>query len=442
MAYDVFLSYSSKDKATADAVCHALEAVRIRVWMAPRDIAPGDDWAHAIVQAINNARMMVLVFSGHANQSPQIAREIGRAVDKGLTILPVRIENVAPRGALEYYLSAQHWLDAFPEPSEAHFERLAKSVRRILESGFPGPQSAQPSAAKPPDAAKALCANILGAGKPGLQRFTRPKGKARLVAFVTGAVVVALASAAFLARKPIREPELVEIPAGSFMMGMDANNPGRLEKIPDALDVGKYPVTFAEWDACASTGACRGYRPDDNGWGRGNRPVVNVSWYDAQNYVEWLSLRTGESYRLPTDVEREYFTRAGSTTAYWWGNTIDSRQANFSSKDYAKTDAPDRTMPVDSYAPNPWGLFQVHGNIWEWIEDCRSMEEQICTMRALRGGGWDMDGDKLKSSNGGQNTPTLRSSTVGFRVVRAHIRRDTIGARLVHWLGADGGKTR
>ena len=136
MAHDVFLSYSSKDKAAADAVCHALEAARIRVWMAPRDILPGAGWAQSIIAAINGARVMVLVFSGNANGSPQIEREVERAVAKGVAIVPVRIEDVAPSEALEYFISAPHWLDAFTEPLEEHFEKLTEAVKRLLTSDF------------------------------------------------------------------------------------------------------------------------------------------------------------------------------------------------------------------------------------------------------------------------------------------------------------------
>jgi len=213
-------------------------------------------------------------------------------------------------------------------------------------------------------------------------------------------------------------PEMVELPPGSFTMGENEKSPGHLERISWVIAVGKYPVTFAEWDACVANRGCKGYHPNDNGWGRGNRPVVNVSWDDAKSYVAWLSKTTGESYRLPTDVEREYFTRAGTTTKYWWGNDINAHQANFSSKQYAKVDAPTKTMPVDAFEPNPWKLYQVHGNIWEWTEDCRMWAGTHCEKRVLRGGGWDMDADILQSSNSGQNVPEVRSWTVGFRVVK------------------------
>ena len=137
MAHDVFISYSHKDKPTADAVCARLEARGIRCWVAPRDIAPGGDWSESIIDAINGANVMVLVFSGHANGSVQIKREVERAVAKAIPIIPLRIEDVPPTKSLEYFLSTPHWLDALTPPLERQLDYLADVVRRILD-GAPG----------------------------------------------------------------------------------------------------------------------------------------------------------------------------------------------------------------------------------------------------------------------------------------------------------------
>jgi hypothetical protein len=133
MAHDVFISYSSKDKPAADATCAKLEARQIRCWMAPRDITPGDDWSSSIVDAINGARAMVLVFSANANSSQQIKREVERAVHKGIPIIPLRIENVVPEKSLEYFISTPHWLDAYTEPLDHHLNYLADVLRHILD---------------------------------------------------------------------------------------------------------------------------------------------------------------------------------------------------------------------------------------------------------------------------------------------------------------------
>jgi len=138
MPFDVFISYSVHDKLTAQAVCATLEANGIRCWIAPRDIMPGSEYGDAIVEAINQSRALVLVFSSNANQSPQIRREVERAVSKGLPIVPLRIENIAPTQSLEYFIGAVHWLDALTPPLEHHLQRLAEAVKALLRIDSPG----------------------------------------------------------------------------------------------------------------------------------------------------------------------------------------------------------------------------------------------------------------------------------------------------------------
>lgn len=132
MPHDVFISYSEKDKPTADAACFALESKQVRCWIAPRDILAGVNWGEAIVDAIAQAKVMVLVFSSHANRSPQVMREVERAVNKGIPILPFRIEDVPLSKAFEYYISTRHWLDALTPPLEQHLRKLATTVQRLL----------------------------------------------------------------------------------------------------------------------------------------------------------------------------------------------------------------------------------------------------------------------------------------------------------------------
>ena len=149
MAHDVFVSYSSRDKLTADAVVAKLEAARLRCWIAPRDILPGMEWGKGIIDGINRSRVMVLVFSANANASPQIRREVERAVNKGLPIIPFRIEDILPSRSLEYFLSSPHWLDALTPPVEAHIQRLADAVTTLLSRlNGTATQTAPPSAAR------------------------------------------------------------------------------------------------------------------------------------------------------------------------------------------------------------------------------------------------------------------------------------------------------
>jgi TIR domain len=133
MGYDVFISHSSQDKPVADAVCATLEANRIRCWIAPRDIMPGREWSEAILDGIHACRVMVIIFSSHANASQQVKREVERAVNKGVAIVPFRIEEVYPSGTMEYFMSATHWLDALTAPMERHLEKLAHTVNALLD---------------------------------------------------------------------------------------------------------------------------------------------------------------------------------------------------------------------------------------------------------------------------------------------------------------------
>jgi hypothetical protein len=134
MAHDVFISYSSKDKPVADAACATLESNGVRCWIAPRDVAPGVAYAESLVNGLSNSRLMVLVFSANSNRSPQVLREVERAVSKGLPILPLRIEDAPMSQAMEYYISSQHWLDALSPPLERHLSRLCESVKALLSS--------------------------------------------------------------------------------------------------------------------------------------------------------------------------------------------------------------------------------------------------------------------------------------------------------------------
>ena len=133
MPHDVFISYSSKDKTVADALCATLEAKRIRCWIAPRDVLAGVPYAEALIDGLNGACVFVLVFSSEANMSPSVAREVERACSKGLVNVPVRIEDVPMSKQMEFYLSSQHWLDALTPPVEQHLENLAGTVSLLLE---------------------------------------------------------------------------------------------------------------------------------------------------------------------------------------------------------------------------------------------------------------------------------------------------------------------
>ena len=235
-------------------------------------------------------------------------------------------------------------------------------------------------------------------------------------------------------------PELVIVPAGSFMMGAPATEEGSSEserpvhqvQIPGPFAVGIYEVTFAEWDACVAAGGCGGIQLDDRAWGRDRRPAVGVRWEQAQSYVEWLSGRTGEHYRLLSEAEWEYVARAGSTTAYSWGDGIGCRQASFGRDTYSgyRCGAFWGTVPVGSFAANQFGLHDVHGNVWELVQDCwnenyegapgdgSAWESGDCAYRVMRGGAWSNNSKYLRSATRIAYSPDFQYDYYGFRVHR------------------------
>jgi formylglycine-generating enzyme required for sulfatase activity len=231
-------------------------------------------------------------------------------------------------------------------------------------------------------------------------------------------------------------PEMVVVPAGRFVMGLSSNEMERLKSeegpshevtIDAQFAVGRYSVTFAEWDACADDHGCGGYHPKDEGWDRGDHPVINVSWEDAKSYVKWLSRKTGKTYRLPSEAEREYFARAGTTTPYWWGKAISPNQAKYGGS-LLEAAFVGRTVPVKSFRPNPWGLYQVHGNVWEWTADCWNENYDgaptdgsawisgDCAQHVVRGGAFHVLANSIRVSV--RDAKSSRSNDTGFRVVR------------------------
>jgi formylglycine-generating enzyme required for sulfatase activity len=238
-------------------------------------------------------------------------------------------------------------------------------------------------------------------------------------------------------------PEMVRIQAGSFLMGsvkkldLDAENyefPRHNVTIGRVFEIGKYEVTFEEYDTFAlATGI---EPPDDEGWGRGRRPVINVSWDDARAYAGWLSEQTGMWFRLPTESEWEYAARAGSETRYLWGDEIGHENANYGKNKCCGGLAQGRdewrfTAPIGQFDANPFGLFDMHGNVWEWVEDCytenynkatkdgSALAFKKCPVRVLRGGAWVNVPRSLRSATRSKGKPYLRNYVVGFRLARS-----------------------
>jgi serine/threonine-protein kinase len=235
-------------------------------------------------------------------------------------------------------------------------------------------------------------------------------------------------------------PSMVLVPAGNFVQGSPADEPEsqgnerpqRTVHVPSFL-LGQTEVTLDEWDACVADGGCS-YNASDFGWGRGDRPVADVTWDDVQEYVVWLSAETGYQYRLPSESEWEYAARAGTTGRFNTGDCINTEQANFHGPDPAEGCpsgiARHQTLPVASFEPNAFGLYDTHGNVGEWVQDCWNESylgaptdgsvwaEGDCDYAVLRGGGYNFVGFGVRSASRSWWTRDFRLQGMGFRVAR------------------------
>jgi formylglycine-generating enzyme required for sulfatase activity len=578
MSAPVFITHSSRDYKQSRAVVDVLEKNGIGCWISERDIGAGDNYGDAIVDAIENAKAMVLVFSANANSSDEIKKEIALASQRKLTVVPIRIEDATPSKAFRYELITRNWIDAFADWNQA-METLTRRVSAIVGADVNLPEplpKPKPKPAIPPAWIAAAVAGIaiIGTGvayglwprpqppaivvhnddtthqkpapapqpqaatakpaadnapvvaqgdetapvvkpvpapqpqtaptKPAADRapvvaqggeaapavnlapmntvpavkLTPPASPSASKKTVVAALIPimpvekitppkpapAKPNAPAIAVKPppynvatpggqvFQEckncPQMVVVPRGAATLGTPAGEPGRQSNevaphgvtIAAPFAVGRYDVTFDEWDACLADGGCNGYRPDDNGFGRGKRPVIFVSWNDANAYVKWLKSKTGAPYRLLSEAEWEYAARGCTTaecpnTPFWFGD-ISPELANYDSRySYEGSTKADRaleTVPVDQGKPNPFGLYNMLGNVQQWLEDCWNAELDSppsdgspvltgdCSARVIRGGSYSDKPDILRAGARGWDAADDRESpNVGFRVGRS-----------------------
>jgi formylglycine-generating enzyme required for sulfatase activity len=223
--------------------------------------------------------------------------------------------------------------------------------------------------------------------------------------------------------------EMVVVPPGEFEMGshdLPFESPPHRVTIARPFAIARRETTFSEWDACVAAGACKD-KPDDHGWGRGNQPLIDVSWEDAKAFVGWLTQKTGRNYRLPTEAEWEYSARAGTTSKFWWGNDVGKSNANCDGCGDTQQRKP---VPAGSFRPNGFGLYDTSGNAYEWVEDCwndtyanapqdgSAWKTGQCLQRVLRGGSFANKVDAATSAARFRYDVDVRYYTNGFRVVR------------------------
>jgi formylglycine-generating enzyme required for sulfatase activity len=521
MTAPVFVSHSSRDLKPVRALVDALEAHGIACWISERDIAAGDNYGDSIVDAIEKASAMVLVFSSAANDSDEIKKEVALASQRRITLVPVRIEDATPSKAFRYELATRNWIDVFPD-WDAGVAKLSERLAAILalppsERATPAPTPA-PAPPRSNAAAYGLGAVVALAVVAGVAWFaTRPSPIAPIaaptaspppsvaqispspqplatptatslaiatpspapsaVAAPTPAPVetptpvpipapVPAAKPAAAAVVPVGPPpalaagdpggevfkecdecpEMVVVPAGKAMLGSPSGEPGRRPdemtphqvEIAAPLAVGRYAVTFKEWDACFAEGGCGHRSLGDLDFGRDRRPVLFATWNEAQLYVEWLKRKTGQPYRLLSEAEWEYAARGCTSLkcpyAPFWFGAITPEIAVYNWRDSyqgsPKSSAPLKTAPVDSGLPNPFGLYNILGNVRQWTLDCWSAAPASaasngapvvsgdCSARATRGGSWADKPVELRAAARSWETVDEGSEKIGFRVAR------------------------
>ena len=370
-----------------------------------------------------------------ARQADAAARAVARraaaraAADRAAAAKATRARIATDKLAAEQMARAAEAEAAAREAAAREMAALERAAREAAEREAAAREAAAKEAAR--EAAAREAAKQAAVKEAAAREITIRRAAARLSSSADILGSRAQPSFGLVFRDCADCPELVWLPQGEFLMGEPAANGRRhAVRIGYPLAVGKFEVTFSEWDACVTGGGCR-RRPEDSGWGRGRQPVVNVSWEDAQQYVAWLSRKTRKSYRLLSEAEWEYAARAGSHVRYWWGNDAGQGDANCSGCG-SKWDGR-RAAPVGSFAPNPFGLHDMHGNVGEWVEDCYhdryddapgdgSARTHACTMkgeiRMLRGGAWRDPSNATRSAARASASARYYDNRIGFRIAR------------------------
>jgi formylglycine-generating enzyme required for sulfatase activity len=431
MAHDIFISHSAKDKTIADAVCSTLEGRGIRCWIAPRDILPGQDWDTAIISAIKSSKVMVLTFSANSNDSIQVHREVKAAFKKGITVVPLRLENCELNDNLEYYMGSVHWLDAMTPPLEQHLTQLAESVQTLL--GIAPIEFLN---------SIGMQFKLVPAGRFWMGSSTSETGRQDNEQRHQVRITNPFYLGAYQVTQEVFERVVGVNPcyfahSGSAMQDAHA---WRLYSIMNpyfAHSGGEADeVSGPDTSGSSSIGGPPGSGADEvSGLDTRRFPVEQVSWDDARQFCEGLSelaeeRAAGRRYRLPTEAEWEYACRAGANTSFSFGAELNGRQANCNGGDPYGTavEGPflERTAQVGSYPPNAFGLYDMHGNVFEWCADwygdyTNSPSDDPTgpvagDYRIARGGAWCFNPVAVRCAFRYWSEPSMRYNFIGFRV--------------------------
>ena len=430
MMHQVFIAYANdkgsrnnRDFQAAETICNALEAKDIRCWMAPRDIKGGDDWTEAILEAVKKSKLVVLVFSSNANQSPWVKNEITLALSRNIKIIPFCIEDVPAEGVLEIVMLRYQRIDAFQVQPQDYIDKLVNDVQEHLGT-VPGKYDKTFEVNKQPQHFK--------------EKIPEPDDMPEDVK-----AVHSKCKKVYKNKKGFWEADygddiiMVYIPPGEFTMGSNDYDVSEKQLHTVFLDgywMGKNEVTVKQFglfveDERYITGAEKkegipwknpGFKQDDN------HPVVCVSWDDAWAYCKWLSHKKGLSFKLPTEAQWEKAARGTDNRMYPWGNgEPDETLTNFDKRI-------GKTTPVGSYpyGASPYGLQDTAGNVWEWCNDWYEIdyykdsptknplgpESSSKKVRVQRGGSWNYDAGYLHCAFRGKGTPHRCFNIVGFRL--------------------------
>jgi formylglycine-generating enzyme required for sulfatase activity len=441
----LFVSHVNEDSAAALEIVGKLEQRGLRCWIAPRDVRPGSRFDDEIADALDACRAMLLIFSKKCNESEYIRREVTFAGESGKDIIPIRIEKDArPLRGLRVRLSTLHWIDG----SISHEHVIDELARNFVA---PASELEQ----------REWCTEEA-------ERPMRAEGRvlveAAIVQNAKGKWFLPGAGRAEWFKDHEAGPEMVVVPAGKFMMGSPDTEPQREGwqgctesprhevTIATPFAVARHAITRGQFAAFASAtsykteGGATVFKGDK--WKRDpkaswrapgflqddSHPVVCVNRDDAKTYAAWLSQTTGKPYCLLSEAEREYVTRAGTTTPFWWGPSITPDRANYrfvyegggSKGEWRKS-----TAPVGIFEANPWGLYNVHGNVWEWCEDVWNdnysgapvdgsawLQGGDESRRVVRGGSWDGLPQNLRAALRLRYSAVYRDGLIGFRLAR------------------------
>lgn len=493
---DIFISYSQKDREFVQRLVQALGEEGYALWW-DHEIRAGEAFDELIEDALKRIRCVVCVWSRHSVDSQWVRAEAAWAKDRNL-LVSTRIDDTVDLPLKFYNVHTKDLTGWDGTRQDTVFRDLVADIHKI--AGPPGQAAAgigkhrrqglqaRSDSAAPetgsrlPTDGPAPTAEIAPRERPssasnGQAVIRAPRRTAVSLAVLGAALIVVLGlgwllvqggdpprvphresqpestatpslGAAAQAEQPDRPgaipvPEMITVPSGTFEMGCVSEQQCERNELPvhtvtfrEPFDIGKYEVTFAEYDYyVAKTGA---RRPDDHGWGRGRRPVIDVSWEDAAAYARWLSDQTSAHYRLPTEAEWEYAARAGTTSPFSTGACITTLSANYDGE-YGWAGCPEtglrrgKTVTAGDLPSNRYGLHEIHGNVWEWVGDCwhptytgaprngsawRAERGGDCELRGVRGGSWDFLLGGLRSAYRFRLDKASRNHNLGFRVVR------------------------